>query len=64
MSASLPREYLDQGVLLDLVSAVVHIEGDLPFDLHHVTGAVDREHSAQSIEVNVSKATLIDMPGE
>ena len=36
--AGLAGEDLGQGVLLTLVRQFVHVEGDFPFALQHVTG--------------------------
>src|ERR1700730_8595047 len=63
MPACLAREDLGQSILLTLVCLFVHVEGDLPFDLQHVSGRIGSQHRVKSIQIDLSEAALIDVPG-
>src|SRR5262249_42470228 len=63
MSACLAREDLSQSILLILVCTFVHIKGNLPFALHHVTRRLDRKHGVKSAQIDLAIATLVDVPG-
>ena len=62
--ACLAREDLSQSILLTLVCPFVHVEGDFPFDLQHVAGRMGRKHGVKSIQIDLTKATLVDVPSK
>jgi hypothetical protein len=57
-----PEKILSQSILLSLVCPFVHVESDFPFDLQHVAGRMDRKHGVKSIQIDLTKATLVNVP--
>jgi hypothetical protein len=54
---------LSQSILLTLVCPFIHVESDFPFDLQHVAGRMSRKYGVKSIQIDLSEATVIDVPG-
>jgi hypothetical protein len=64
MPACLAREDLSWSIPLILVCHCVYIEGNFLFDLKHVaSGRMEYKHGVKSIEIDLPKATLLDVPG-